>query len=356
MKKRKDPMKSKLPIFLILCLVLTACNNVGFQVNIVPPENTPTPQASGTTAITPQATSTPPAETPTVSPAPTRVASPTPSPTTLGGASALLFSSNRGGDYQDLYLQAFGTNALTRLTRGESNTFAGPFSPDGKKIVFTGFGLTESYVGVMNADGSDPLDLTDLADVSDGFPAWSPDGSQIAFTSRRDGNNEIYLMDPYGHNLKRLTFNPTDDFAPAWSPDGKQLAFLSDRDAQTGVYSIYIMNAAASWVKRLTNDGGNDYTPAWSPDGSTIVFRSDHNGQADLYSVSVDGTNLTNLTNTPKSNEWSPSWSPDGTLIAFQTDRDGNWEIYTMQANGADPVNFTNNPADDEMPYWKKAE
>ena len=347
-------MKIKFPFILLGCLLLTACNNVGFQVNIVPPEITPTLQATGSTAFEPPpASPTLPSETPATPPI---LPSPTSPPATLGGASALLFSSNRGGDYQDLYLQAFGSNVLTRLTQGESNTFPGPFSPDGKKIVFTGFGLTESYVGVMNADGSDPVDLTALPDVSDGFPAWSPDGSQIAFTTRRDGNNEIYLMDAYGHALKRLTFAPGDDFAPSWSPDGKQIAFLSDRDGQTGVYSIYIMNAAASWVKRLTDDGGNDYTPDWSPDGYTIVFRSDHKGQSDIFSISVDGSNLTNLTNTPKSNEWSPAWSPDGTLIAFQTDRDGNWEIYTMQANGADPVNFTNNPADDEMPIWKKAD
>lgn len=327
----------------ILTMFLAGCGNVDFQVQVLPPpQATPTTQSS----IQPVVTDLP------VSATPTMASSPISTPTIIGGATAILFTSKRGGVYQDLYLQEFGIEKITRLTQGDSTTFSGPFSPNGKKIVFTGSGLTNSYVGVMNADGSDPVNLTNLPDVSDGFPAWSPDGSQIAFTSRRDGNNEIYLMDAYGYQLKRLTYNPMDDFAPTWSPDGKQIAFLSDRDNKTGIYSIYIMNTAASWVKRLTNDGGIDYGPAWSPDGSQIVFRSVQKGQSDIYSIAIDGTYLTNLTNNP-AEDWSPTWSPDGTLIAFQTNRDGNWEIYTMQANGSDPVNLTKNPADDELPYWK---
>jgi Tol biopolymer transport system component len=330
----------------ILVIFLAGCGNVGVQIQVVPPvDGTPTAQASDQ----------PTPETQAATATSIILPSPTSAPVILGGASAILFSSKRGGDYQDLYLQEFGSGQITRLTHGDSSTFAGPFSPNGKKIVFTGFGLTDSYVGVMNADGSDPVNLTNLPDVSDGFPAWSPDGSQIAFTSRRDGNNELYLMDPYGYNLKRLTNNSVDDFAPTWSPDGKQIAFLSDRDNTAGVYSIYIMNAAASWVKRLTQDGGNDYGPAWSPDGRQIVFRSVVKGQFDIFTVSVDGGDPLNLTNTPNSDEWSPAWSPDGSLIAFQTNRDGNWEIYTMNADGTDPVNLTNNPADDELPYWKPA-
>ncbi len=330
----------------ILVIFLAGCGNVGVQIQVVPPADaTPTPQSS----VQPVPSSQSATATSILLPTPTSA------PVIIGGASAILFSSNRGGDNQDLYLQEFGSVQTTRLTQGDSSTFAGPFSPDGKKIVFTGYGLTNSYVGVMNADGSDPVNLTNLPDVSDGFPAWSPDGSQIAFTSRRDGNNEIYLMDPYGNNIKRLTNNTVDDFAPTWSPDGKQIAFVSDRDNSTGVYSIYIMNAAASWVKRLTNDGGNDYSPEWSPDGSQIVFRSVVKGQFDIFTVGIDGGDPINLTNTSASEERSPSWSPDGSLIAFQTDYDGNWEIYTMSADGSNRVNLTNNPADDQFPYWKPA-
>jgi TolB protein len=281
-----------------------------------------------------------------------KTATPAVEQTPVGGSGQILFGSNRGGDYSDLYMLDIASAEVTRLTQGDSNTFPGPFSPDGSQIVFTGFGLTKSYVGLMNADGSNPIDLTNQENSDEGFPAWSPDGKLIAFTSRRDGNNEVYVMNADGSNPIRLTNSPKDDFAPAWSPDGKQIAFVSDRDNTTGYYSIYLMNSDGTNVKRLTNDKGSDYTPIWSPDGTQIAFRSVQKDQSDIFLINMDGSGLVNLTNNP-AEEWSPAWSPDGRLIAFQTNRDGNWEIYTMEPDGSKPTNLTNNPADDQMPYWK---
>jgi Tol biopolymer transport system component len=280
----------------------------------------------------------------------TPTSAPTLTPTPLGRSKQILFASNRGGAYDDLYLLDLTTSQISRLTQGESNTFPGPFSPDGRQILFTGYGLTHSYVGLMNADGSHPVDLTG-AEVDADFPTWSPDGKQIAFTSRRDGNNEIYIMNADGSQPRRLTYNPADDFAPAWSPDGHRIAFASDRDNAVGVNNLYIMSTDGSRVQRLTNGPEIDYSPAWSLDGEWIAFRAHHDGPADIYRINPDGTGLVNLTSNP-AEDWAPSWSPDGNLIAFQTNRDGNWEIYVMNADGADPRNLTNNPADDQMPYW----
>ncbi len=274
----------------------------------------------------------------------------TPPPILMGGSNQILFSSNRGGAYDDLYLLDLTSSQVTRLTQGDSNTFPGPFSPDGSQILFTGYGLTTSYVGVMSADGTSPLDLTQ-ADVDEGFATWSPDGKTIAFTSRRDGNNEIYVMNADGSEPKRLTNNLTDDFAPAWSPDSSQIAFVSDRDNATGVYNLYVMNSDGSNVRRLTNSSEIDYSPAWSPDGDWIAFRAHHDSPADIFLVKPDGTGLVNITNNP-AEDWAPAWSPNGTLLAFQTNRDGNWEIYIFHADGSNPLNRTRDPADDQMPYW----
>ncbi len=276
-----------------------------------------------------------------------------PSPTASAqGGGQILFASNRGGSYSDLYVLDLADGQATRLTQGESNTFPGPFSPDGTKILFTGFGLTHSYVGLMNADGSGLTDLRNVPNSDEAFPAWSPDGKRIAFTSRRDGNNEVYVMDADGSNPTRLTNNPKDDFAPAWSPDGARIAFVSDRDNQMGVYSLYVMNADGTGVIRLTKDQSNDYGPDWSPDGKRIAYYSVRGGQADIYLVNTDGSNEVNLTNNP-ADDTAPRWSPDGSEIAFQSQRDGNWEIYVMNADGSAPRNVTNNAADDEKPYWK---
>ena len=293
---------------------------------------------------------TPPLPTPTPEPAATPTSAPTQTPASLVGSGQILFSSNRDGAYDDLYLLDLASSQVTRLTQGDSNTIPGPFSPDGSQILFTGYGLTTSYVGVMSADGSHLVNLTQ-AEVDEGFPTWSPDGKQIAFTSRRDGNNEIYIMNADGSQPRRLTNNPGDDFAPAWSPDGSQIAFVSDRDNAAGANKLYLMKADGSNVQRLTSGSEIVYSPAWSPDGSWIAFRAHHDGSADIYLIKPDGTGLVDLTGDP-AEDWAPTWSPDGSLITFQTNRDGNWEIYAMNADGSGPTNLTQNPADDQMPYW----
>lgn len=283
----------------------------------------------------------------------TTASMPTPTVSITGGGSGqIVFYSNRDGGYNHVYLLGIGDASLTQLTQGEANSFSGPFSPNGKQILFTGFGLTHSYIGLMDADGGNPVDLTKQSDSDEAFPAWSPDGTHIAFTSRRDGNNEIYVMNADGSNQRRLTDSPKDDFAPAWSPDGTKIAFVSDRDNQTGTYSLYVMNADGTTVTRLTNDNGSDYSPDWSPDGQWIAYHSFHDGQADVYIINVESRIERNLTRTP-TDDYAPRWSPDGSRIAFQSKRDGNWEVYLMDPDGANLINLTNDPADDQMPFWK---
>jgi len=272
-----------------------------------------------------------------------------------GGSGQLVFDSERGGNsIRDLYVMNVDGSNVGRLTQGDANSFAGPWSPDGQRIVYTSYdgGVTETYIAVINADGSGMTIIDQINGSDEGFPDWSPDGSQIAFTSRRDGNNEIYLMNADGSNPVRQTDQPGDDFAPSWSPDGTQIVFVSDRDQSPGIYDLYIMHADGSGVTRLTDDTAIDYSPDWSPDGRMIIFRSDQDGESDIYGINVDGSGRTNLTNNLGYN-WAPQWSPDGTLIAFQTNRDGNWEIYLMTADGSNPVNLTDDPADDQMPYWR---
>ena len=331
----------RLVSILILAVFLAACTTTS---PIAPATTIPTDLPEQPPVSSPEPTPTEPITEPTA----TLVPEPA-----LGIDGVIVFSSNRGGDYQDLYLLDIASQQVTRLTDGDSNYFAGPFSPDGTQLLFTGFGLTTSYVGLMNADGSQAVDISQSADTDEGFPDWSPDGSQIAFTSRRDGNNEIYIMQADGMGLTRLTDLPGDDFAPAWSPDGSQIAFVSDRDNVSGIYNLYVMNADGSNVQRLTNSADeNDYSPAWSPDGAWIAFRAHiDSNPADIYLIQPDGSGQIKLTS-DLAEDWAPAWSSDSAWIAFQTNRDGNWEIYAVRADGMDLVNLTNNPADDELPYW----
>jgi Tol biopolymer transport system component/putative hemolysin len=277
---------------------------------------------------------------------------PTAAPEADARSGDLVFDSTRSGPYRDIYTMYADGSDVLRLTHGEANSIAGPWSPDGLQILYTGFGLINSFIASMNADGNEQITLSSIQGSDEGFPDWSPDGKRIAFTSRRDGNNEIYLMNADGSDPIRLTNVPGDDFAPSWSPDGRQIVFVSDRDQSAGIYDLYIMNSDGSGMTRLTNDTASDYSPDWSPDGKQIVFRSHHDGPADIYVINVDGSGLTQLTDDP-ADDWAPSWSPDGSLIAFQTNRDGDWEVYQMDADGSNPENLTNDPANDQAPFWR---
>ena len=133
-------------------------------------------------------------------------------------------------------------------------------------------------------------------------------GGKIAFTSKRDGNQEIYVMNADGSDQTRLTNNPAQDREPCFSPDGIKITFGSERDGNRN-QEIYIMNVDGSNPTNLTNHPAQDWAPCFSPDGTKIVFQSLGGFEPDIYVMNADGSNRTRLTKNP-SIDRSPSWSP----------------------------------------------
>ena len=259
----------------------------------------------------------------------------------------LAFASSRDGNTEVYVMDADGTNPTNLTQNADTDGWNLVWSPDGQRLAFTSErdGNTEVYV--MDADGTDPTNLTQSAG-DDWAPVWSPDGQHIAFTSNRDGNTEVYVMDADGTDPTNLTQSAGDDWAPVWSPDGQRLAFLSNRD---GNAEVYVMSSDGSDLTNLTQDAGIDGNPVWSSDGQRIVFESNRDGNTEVYVMAADGTDPTSLTY-HFSGEWSPVWSPDGQRLVFLSNRDGNTEVYVMAADGSNSTNLTQNVGDDWSPVW----
>jgi Tol biopolymer transport system component len=261
------------------------------------------------------------------------------------------------------------------------------------KIAYTsGFGK-DGEIYIMNADGSNPVRLTNNAAYDYG-PAFSPDGKQIAFASNRDGNYAVYVMSSDGSNSKRLARNAGLNTSPAWSPDGKRIAYTTQAEGNRG--EIWVMNVDGSNQTRLTSNSAADTGPAWSPDGKRIVFSSDRDGEANLYTMNADGSAVAPLSDNPNMGAathpvWSsdgkqiafdmyqdiwvigadgknlrcltcadhtrcerPVWSPDGKFLAFASSQDSMLEIYVMNADGTNSRRLTNNKIRETDPAWTR--
>jgi Tol biopolymer transport system component/predicted Ser/Thr protein kinase len=235
-----------------------------------------------------------------------------------------------------------------RVATGPPSPASGatPASSSGR-IVFTSKRDGNEEIYLMNGDGSGQTNLT-INPASDAAPVWSPDGSEIAFVSNRDGDWEIYVMNADGSQQTRLTNDPGPDSQLAWSPDGSEIAFVSGRD---GNHEIYTMNADGSDQARLTNDPAEDWGPVWSPDGSHIGFASSRDGNQEVYLMKGDGSQQTNLTNDPGPDA-GLSWSPDGKRIAFFSTRGGNTAVYLMNTDGTSVTQLTSGTDDNTWPIW----
>ena len=205
------------------------------------------------------------------------------------------------------------------------------WSPDGSRIAFMSRppGADDGSIFVMNVDGGGVTRLTNS--IGDQYPVWSPDGSRIAFMSGQRDSSDIYLVNADGSGATNLTDNPGFDGRPAWSPDGSRIAFMSQRD---GNYEIYVMNADGSGATNLTNNPGNEMNPAWSPAGARIAYNAFPAGNSDIYVMNADGSGVTRLTSHPRSEAY-PAWSPDGKRLAFGPLADTYGDIYVMNADGS---------------------
>lgn len=268
---------------------------------------------------------------------------------------SVAFVSDRDGN-QEIYVMKGDGTEVRRLTNHPARDAFPVFSPDGTQLLFDS-NRENATIGIylLNVnDASPPLRLTTGAGNDEHRRnCWSPDGSQIVFTSDRSGKRNIYRMavEPYG---PQLVLSESGDLRPgSFSPDGTKFAFQS-RSGEESELRIYDLASKAS--TSLLADEAPDLAPVWSPIGDRIAFNCKGGGNAEVCTVNADGTELSNVTNNT-ARDSSPAWSADGSEIIFTSDRDGNYErphLFRMNADGATPKRVTAKDGYEMSPAWSR--
>ena len=225
------------------------------------------------------------------------------------------------------------------------------WSPDGKTLAFSRHTQSQISIWLLSTETGTERRLTER-DAPEYDAVWHPDGKTLYFafdkTSPNQGDIEVYSIGLDGGNLKPVAASDgklSHEESPAVSPDGKWIAYTSTRD---GNQELYVAAADGSNPKRLTSDPAIDAHPCFSPDGGTILFATNRWGDLELASIGRDGSHLTRITDGPGLDDY-PAWSPDGKQIAWTSNRDRNLEIYVSQPTGAEPRNFSRHPGIDNF-------
>jgi Tol biopolymer transport system component len=288
-----------------------------------------------------------------------------------GGNGRIVFDSDRDGDPDIWTMRPNGSDPINLTAGSAAADGLASWRADGRKIAFQSDRVTATnpngrfQIFVMNADGSDPTQITFTDLNNNDNPAWSPDGRKIVFVRHMNmvpedpdpgvDNHDVWTMNADGSNQRNLTNNPAEDLEPSWSPDGKRLAFTSDR---TGSNEVYTSSPNGSMLRQLTFTPGFDGAANWSPDSRMLVFDTERDGNGEIYTMRADGSHPVNVTRNPAT-ELVSGWSPDGRKLAFSSNRDAsdehpdNFEVYTMRADGRRQVNRTKNPAMDFFGDWQ---
>ena len=243
-------------------------------------------------------------------------------------ATRIAYVLKQGNTYELQIADADGQNPQIAL-RSREPIISPAWSPDGSKLAYVSFESGKPVVYVHELATSKRVPVANFKG-NNSAPAWSPDGQTMAVVLTRDGNSQIYLINAAdGSNLRRLTRSTMIDTEPVFSPDGRSIFFTSDR---TGRPQIYQMPVTGGEARRVTFNGDYNMSPRISPDGRELLVVTRRNGQFMIALIDLATGNETLLTQGP--DDQSPSFAPNGRQVLYAAKQGGRNMLAGVSSDG----------------------
>jgi TolB protein len=251
----------------------------------------------------------------------------------------------------NLYITDYDGAQQTRVTITRSLDISPVWCSDRRSIAFSSWRSGYQDLYVLYPYGGPPLQnpTRGTPEKQNYLPACSPDGSKIAFTSSRDGNPEIYVMNRDGSGIQRITNHPMIDVTPTWAPTGAQLAFVSDR---TGSPQIWVVNVDGTGLQQITRESHCD-RPTWSPAPFNEIAYTSQAGAGNNIRVYDFRTQSSRTLTDGIGNNESAAFAPNGRHMAFVSSRAGREQIFTIARDGKDLRQITRTGVN-RYPNWSR--
>lgn len=251
------------------------------------------------------------------------------------------------GAIKEIYLMNWDGTGVRKLTHFNDLALYPAWSPDGSLVAYSAFVRRRPAIFVHALAGGSGKLVINKPGVNL-TPAFTASGRALGVAMSHTGKTNIFKVDLAGNILSQLTNGWGIEVAPSFSPDGKKMAFVSDRG---GSPQIYVLDIGSGSLRRLTFGFKYCAAPAWSPRGDRIAFQGQDKGGFQICTMKTDGSDMQVLTGGWAGGE-DPTWSPDGRLIAYSSRKSGTYQIYVMTAGGRPIRRLTNLSGDNTDPSW----
>jgi TolB protein len=257
----------------------------------------------------------------------------------------IAYVNRQGQKFRLMVADSDGYNEQTVLAQNEP-IISPAWSPDGSHLAYVSFEAGHAAIYMQSLYTNQRIVLANFRG-SNSAPAWSPDGKQLAIVLTREGSSQIYLIRPDGSGIRRITFSGTIDTEPNFSPDGQSLLFTSDRGGSAQIYRMPIEGGAA---QRMTFGEGNNYSPRYSPDGKGFVYTHFINGKFYIATQDFQSGQVEILS----AGGWEkkPSYAPNGKLILFASEARGRGILATVSSDGRVQQHMFTQSGDAREPVW----